>query len=74
VNIRLRLFATLQDYGPESQLLEVADGAVLGDVVERLGLPDGIPLIMIRNGRHADRNDRLEGGDEIALFPPIAGG
>lgn len=74
MNVRVKLFATLQDHGPESQVLEVAEGARLEDLIGKLKLPEDIPLIAIVNGRHAKLHDRLRDGDEIALFPPIAGG
>ncbi len=74
MNVRVKLFATLQDHGAGSQDLEVEENAVLRDVIEKLDLPEDIPLIAIVNGRHAGFDHRLRDGDEIALFPPIAGG
>jgi molybdopterin converting factor small subunit len=39
-----------------------------------LGLADGATGIVLVNGLHACDEDRLHAGDEVALFPPLAGG
>lgn len=79
MRIEVRLFATLADYLPaagrgEGAALELPDGATLGDVVRRLGIPDDVPRLMLVNGMDAAPDHRLESGDVVAIFPPLAGG
>ena len=77
--IHLALFAHLSKYQPDGQggrearLIDVADGATVGELIARLGLPDG-PRVVLLNGRHADDDQPLSDGDRLAIFPPIAGG
>lgn len=74
MKVIVKLFANLRNYGPEYQELEVPETALLGDAIALLKLPDKIPLLKIINGEFADVKRQLKEGDEIALFPPIAGG
>ena len=54
--------------------MAIPDNAALEDVVARLNLPAEIPLLKIVNGEVRRGDHALRDGDEIALFPPIAGG
>jgi len=74
MKVRIKLFATLRNYGPEEQEAELPEGATLEDAIAFLALPAHIPLLRIVNGEHRDPKHRLKEGDEIAFFPPIAGG
>ena len=74
MRVVVKLFASLRSYGPEEQEMELPENATVGDVVEKLCLPEKMPLLRIVNGEHRDRAHPLKEGDEIALFPPIAGG
>ena len=77
--IYLALFALLSQYQPDGQggrgarPMDVADGATVGDLIARIGLPDG-PRTVFINGRRADDDQPLCNGDRLAIFPPIAGG
>jgi len=74
MNITLRLFASLQQFGPEEQVLTVADNSSVADVITTLKIPDNIPKLRIVNGVHVNADHILKEGDVLALFPPIAGG
>ena len=74
VKVKIKLFATLRNFGPEEQEIEVSENATLDDVIKALNLPEKIPMLKIVNGEHRNLGYRLKEGDEIALFPPIAGG
>jgi molybdopterin converting factor small subunit len=74
VKIRVKLFAALREFGPPACVVEVLKGATLADLVKTLSLPADIPLLMIVNGVHESAAYLLKEGDEVALFPPIAGG
>jgi molybdopterin converting factor small subunit len=74
MKVRIKLFATLRNYGPEEQETELPENATLGDAINLLKLPKQIPLLKIVNGEHRNLHYPLKDADEIALFPPIAGG
>ncbi|MDA8106560.1 MAG: MoaD/ThiS family protein [Nitrospiraceae bacterium] len=74
MKVKIKLFATLRKFGPDEQEVELPDNATVEDAVKLLNLPDKIPLLKIVNGEHRPPKHSLKEGDELALFPPIAGG
>lgn len=74
MKVRVKLFATLRKFGPEEQEMELPENASVEDVIRLLKLPEKIPILRIVNGEHRNLKHILKEGDEIALFPPIAGG
>jgi MoaE-MoaD fusion protein len=70
------LFAGLRERAGAAHVeLELPDGAVVGDALERMrALTDGIPVVMAVNHEYARPGDPLHGGDEVALIPPVSGG
>ncbi|MEW6117636.1 MAG: MoaD/ThiS family protein [Nitrospirota bacterium] len=74
MKVIVKLFATLRNYGPEYQEIEIPENTLLEEVIKQLDLPEKLPLLKIVNGKFADIKQPLKQGDEIALFPPIAGG
>jgi molybdopterin synthase catalytic subunit len=76
MEVRVRLFAALRErYGAPEVVLELPDGALVGDALERLaGVTEGVPAVMAVNREYADRAFALHDGDEVALIPPVSGG
>jgi MoaE-MoaD fusion protein len=76
VQVRIRLFAALRERAGTNELeLELPDGAVVADALERMrALTDGVPVVLAVNREYADPQARLHGGDEVALIPPVSGG
>lgn len=74
MKVKIKLFATLRNFGPEEQDVVLPDGAAVEDAINLLALPEKIPLLKIVNGEHRPPKHPLKDGDELALFPPIAGG
>lgn len=77
LKIELRFFADLRRYLPGDgapHLAELAEGATVADVLAAYSIPADKPRIILINGIHADKSARLEEGDVLALFPPVAGG
>lgn len=74
MKIKIKLFATLRKFGPEEQEIELPKGATIESAINMLSLPQEIPLLKIVNGEHRPPTHPLKDGDELALFPPIAGG
>jgi molybdopterin synthase catalytic subunit len=76
VKVRVRLFAGLRERAGKGELeIELPEGAVIADVWPAIAL-DGEPpgLLFARNREYAERETRLEEGDEIAIIPPVSGG
>ncbi len=74
MKVKIKLFATLRKFGPEEQEVDLPDGATINDAIALLKLPEKIPLLRIVNGEHRPPEHTLTDGDELALFPPVAGG
>lgn len=49
------------------------DDATIDDALNSLNIPR-IAMLKIVNGEHRPPKHRLKDGDELAFFPPIAGG
>jgi molybdopterin synthase catalytic subunit/molybdopterin converting factor small subunit len=76
VNVRVRLFAGLRERaGVGAVEVDVAEGAVVGDVWPLLALGDEPPgLLYARNRAYVERTEPLAPGDEVAVIPPVSGG
>ena len=79
MRITVKLFATLTRYteglfsGTPFEV-ELADGASLADLLERLKVPAEEVKITFVNGIIQPPEFILHAGDEVGIFPPIAGG
>ncbi len=82
VKVNVKLFATLRAYAPAAAkdgvfCLELDSGVRIQDVIARLGLPGHPwqpPWLSLVNGRQRGPDHRLEDGDTLSFFPPLAGG
>ena len=76
MQVRIKLFAGLRERAGANELeLELPDGALVGDALERVrALTDGVPVVMAVNREYAGPGVPLHGGDELALIPPVSGG
>jgi hypothetical protein len=77
--VQVKLFATLARYGPAAQHgrafpLPLAEGQDVRGVVAPLGLPDAAVRHVFVNGRRVTPDFQPQPGDEVAIFPPLAGG
>jgi len=79
ITVTVHLHTTLQRPTPTGPLrrfdVALPAGSLLSDLLEHLSLPrldDSILLVV--NGRQADRKDPLRQGDEVHLIPPLSGG
>jgi molybdopterin converting factor small subunit len=73
------LHATLATFLPPGgdqgvAVLELDEGATVGDLVARLALPSELSRIVLVNGHDAEDDARLRPGDVVDVFPPLAGG
>jgi len=79
MRIRVKLFATLGRYFSNATPgipfdIEVADGATLANLMDRLKLPHEEVKVFFVNGRARPIGWPLEPGDEVGIFPLVAGG
>jgi len=76
MRVRVLLFAGLRDRAGAEQIeLELPDGALVSDALERIrGLTGDLSVVMAVNQQYADGQLRLHAGDELALIPPVSGG
>ena len=82
MNITLKLYASLSDYLPGNAKdntvdLDAPEGSSAIDILLQHQVPlDEIHLVLV-NGVFvppADRHTPLQGGDQLAIWPPVAGG
>jgi molybdopterin converting factor small subunit len=74
MKVKIKLFASLRKYGPDEQVVALPENAVIDDAVAFVKIPENIRLLRIVNGEHRPADYPLKEGDDLALFPPIAGG
>ena len=83
MKITLKLFATLADYlpaGARSNIaeLEFAEAPSVGGLIDSMHLPPKLVHLVLVNGNFiapdARASYRLNDGDTLAIWPPIAGG
>jgi sulfur-carrier protein len=77
VKITVRLYATLRTFAPDrtgEMEVDVPTGTTVAGLIGTLGIPVGIVRKAFVDGLARDDSFVLDAGDEIGLFPPIAGG
>ena len=84
MRITLKLFATLEKYLPAARKahneaeVEVPDGASVADVLRQFGVPREEVHLVLVDGRFVQADAlgkvRLEDGQALAVWPPVAGG
>ena len=79
MQVRVKLFASLcrhfNDAAPGIPFeMEVPDGTTVADLVDRLKLPHEEVKLLFVNGRARPMDWRLEPGDDVGIFPLVAGG
>ena len=83
MKITLKLFASLADFLPAGSrsniaLLELAEAPSVGGLIESMHLPPKLVHLVLVNGNFiapdARAQHRLNDGDVLAIWPPIAGG
>lgn len=79
MQITVKLHGTLRKYLPAGSrdnftVVDVPAGATIADVVHRLGIPPNHTKMMVSGDEHLEATSVLRDGQEVNLFPPLAGG
>ena len=80
MQITIRLLASYRRYLPQGQDgapeygRQVTNGTAVGAVLDELPIPPGDVYTFFVNGRHAERDQPLQEGDVLAIFPAVGGG
>jgi molybdopterin converting factor small subunit len=79
MQVKVKLFATLRDYLPKdsdgkSCLVAADEHTTIEQIISKLNIPGDIPKIILVNGRNGSLTQTIKPGDELSIFPPVAGG
>lgn len=80
IDVQVKLYASLRRYRPGVALGQaftctVTEGTSVAQLVaETLELPPDVVAIVLVNGIQHSPEYPLSAGDQVALFPPVAGG
>ncbi len=76
MHVRVKLMAYLRNKLPAGNAqVEVDSGATVSACLRKLDISDGqVHLVMVNGAQESDRSRVLQEGDELVIFPPVAGG
>ncbi|MCF8031100.1 MAG: MoaD/ThiS family protein [Desulfohalobiaceae bacterium] len=74
MRIWVKCYATLREYQPQNNVLEVAEGERVETVLQDIGLPQEAAKVVFVNNKHGSLEQMLHEGDKIAVFPAVGGG
>ncbi len=79
MEVKVKLFATLRDFLPENSdgkscQMEIDATTTIAQIITTLKIPEEIPKIILVNGLSGTIEQTLKEGDELSIFPPVAGG
>ena len=75
MTIVVKCFASLARFQPpDAEAFPIAAGETVGQVMARLGIPQGGAALIFVNNVHRRLDTVLNSGDTVGFFPPIGGG
>jgi molybdopterin converting factor small subunit len=79
MQVKVKLFATLREYLPKdsdgrSCLMDIDETTTIEQIISTFNIPEEIPKIILINGLNGTMDQTLKEGDELSIFPPVAGG
>jgi len=75
LRIRVKLLGIFRDRTPPGNVLDLPEGATLGQALEALNIsPNHVHLTMVNEEHQRDPSRVLQEGDELMVMPPVAGG
>ena len=75
--VRVKCFANLRRYAPAGRSdfkVELAAGALVGQLLDQMGVPADAQAFIAVNGVRAGRDKPLSDGDLVVLFTLMEGG
>ncbi len=74
-HVEIRLYASLKPKTPENaDRFPISPGMTVGEIIRTLGVPDAEAKLIFINGVKGTPDATLNGGERIAIFPPVGGG
>ncbi|MBC2710713.1 MAG: MoaD/ThiS family protein [Desulfosarcina sp.] len=74
-HIQLKLFAALTPLSPEnSDRVPIEPGISIKELLDHLDIPIVKAHLIFINGVKRSLETRLNGGERVGIFPPVAGG
>ncbi len=78
MQIKVQVYAILRQYIPGASrgplVMDVPEGTTVGQLIEQLPIPPELARVVFVNGIRQESDWVLQEGDEVGIFPPIAGG
>ncbi len=79
MTVRVKLHAILRKFLPpgsqdDTVILEVPAGVTVAEVISRLGIPPKHAGMLISGNETLGPNSELHEGQDLNVFPPLAGG
>jgi molybdopterin converting factor small subunit len=74
MQITIKLFATLRVGRFAGEARDYPPGTRIADIILELGIPERELGMIMLNNRHAEPEQELNDGDNLALFPLVGGG
>ncbi len=78
MKVTVSLFATLRRLADDRErgrlTIDVEPGTRVSNLMERLQVPNDIPVIILVNDVQVQQDYEIREEDSVCIFPPIAGG
>ncbi|SDM36809.1 MoaD/ThiS family protein [Halarsenatibacter silvermanii] len=84
MEVSVKFYATLRDHLTQSKRqeleekgelnIEIEPGNTVGDLLARMNIPEEEVKMIFVDNRRQKPDYSLQSGDNVAVFPPIAGG
>ena len=79
MKVNVICYGAMRDYLPSdardnTAVVELKDGAVVGELMDELGAPRRLAAYVLVNEDRADLGQVLREGDAVTLMPPFTGG
>jgi molybdopterin converting factor small subunit len=79
MKVQVWLWGHLTQYIPGEQkgkfrVVEIREGATIGNVLEHLKIPQWAVNLLFRNGEYATDSEILQDGDRMTAFPRLLSG
>jgi len=79
IQVQVKLYAALRHYQPqirlgEGQIVSLPEGSTVRQLIAKMDIPaDAVQMVFV-HGKSVQEDHILSDGDEVGIFPPIAGG